>query len=1027
MTLRTDQLQALALAYERWKGADAEPIELGDAIRDELRAEAKQWGEEFALAFAAMVRQADRNDATTHVAGLASLPETYRSIAVHSVSQKRFAGSEKTLLAKDTLIGPYRLLEELGHGGMGVVWRAVRADGQHTRQVALKMPLAEHFGWALSTRFAREREILANLEHPSIARLYDAGVDVDGLPYIALEYIEGLPIDRYVETFHLDTHAILRLFVRVIDAVAYAHTQLVIHRDLKPSNILVDSDGQAHLLDFGIAKLIDGDALVAGEATELTRVAGRALTLDYAAPEQINGQALATATDVYSLASVLYQLLTGQTPHHGQGAMRRELETAILERDPLKPSERARRNRIGNGVGFVRRISDELDTVLLKALKKNPVERYATAHAFADDLRRIMNHQPIAAKPDRRWYRLAKFVRRNRLAMATAAVVAFTATAGAVATYWQALRAEQQAMRASQESERANQEAQRSRTEAQHANDAAEHARQQAERADREANAARNAEEYAARVARAAQRAELQTKEALRAAETSGREARESLIRSEATTALLRRVLSDAVGTTTTTQLLQAAEDIVAKKYSNDPALRSTLLYELAQIRQARDDRSSLKSLLEHARQTALIANNEAIVIASGCALASGRAREGARDAALADMDAAIERLNGSTVLRKSEAMVRCLTDRAALKRDLGLAPEETIRDAEWALSLLSPRASNVQTRAFLLSLVGSAEQLSRGFARSVATQRRALELLESSGEGEVQIASSIRLGIAVTYANAGQTKQALDAIRDPFQRARAEGKTMTAAAIISYAGELRKTGDVRASASLLEQVTKDLEQAGSTPLIAYAKLAAARTACEMLLARRCRELASEAGNLFDRVLPTGHLAHIGVLDVIGAADLSEGNYEQAVAQLLKATKSATGDSLAARTRTILPLTRLVEAQLAIGNLRHAAENAERSYAIAREALDGFEHSEWAGRALLAKAKVAHALGRASEARVYATLAADHLRAAVGDRASVFREAVAAAIGANPLCDRVPVAAVSSDCSRSLSRYAAPR
>jgi len=222
-------------------------------------------------------------------------------------------------------VGPYRLLRALGHGGMGEVWQAERADGALKRKVALKLP---HVSWApgLAERFAREREILASLEHPNIARLYDAGFDPHGRPYMALEYVEGVPIDEFCKQRALPVEGRLRLLLQVADAVAFAHSRLVVHRDLKPGNILVTDEGHVRLLDFGIAKLMEGDS---AQETALTRVGGRALTLDYASPEQIRGEPIGTASDVYSLGVVAFELLAGARPYKLKRQSAAALEEAI--------------------------------------------------------------------------------------------------------------------------------------------------------------------------------------------------------------------------------------------------------------------------------------------------------------------------------------------------------------------------------------------------------------------------------------------------------------------------------------------------------------------------------------------------------------------------------------------------------------------------------------------------------------------------------------------------------------------------
>jgi serine/threonine protein kinase len=231
--------------------------------------------------------------------------------------------------------GPYRVLSQLGEGGMGTVWLAERVDGLFTRRVALKLVHPVLMGRSMSERVAREREILASLNHPNVAQLFDAGFAEDGQPYLALEYVEGAPLTKYCNDHHLSIGERLVLFRQVLGAVQYAHSHLVIHRDLKPSNILVSDDGQAHLLDFGIAKLLTPGA---AQDTQLTQIAGRALTPDYAAPEQIAGAATDTATDVYALGVILYELLSGERPYHLKRPSPGALEEAILHTEPVAPS-----------------------------------------------------------------------------------------------------------------------------------------------------------------------------------------------------------------------------------------------------------------------------------------------------------------------------------------------------------------------------------------------------------------------------------------------------------------------------------------------------------------------------------------------------------------------------------------------------------------------------------------------------------------------------------------------------------------
>jgi serine/threonine-protein kinase len=359
----------------------------------------------------------------------------------------------KTLLRQESSasageeVGPYRLERQLGRGGMADVWLAERIDGTIARKVALKLPrqgLGRHH---LAARFARERDILARLEHPNIARLYDAGVSSDGVPYLAMEYVDGKPITEHCDALRLEIPARLRLFAQVLEAVQYAHANLVIHRDLKPSNILVTADGQARLLDFGIAKLLtDEDA---ASETLLTQLSGRALTPGYASPEQVLGRPLTTATDVYSLGVVLYEIVAGHRPYKVKGTSAAQLEEAIVKVDPTRPSTgidpAAAEARGTNARRLGRVLAGDLDTIVLKALAKAPKDRYTTIAEFADDLQRYSTGQPVRARPESFAYRARKFVARNALAVVAVAAVLAALIIGATVALWQAREARRQA------------------------------------------------------------------------------------------------------------------------------------------------------------------------------------------------------------------------------------------------------------------------------------------------------------------------------------------------------------------------------------------------------------------------------------------------------------------------------------------------------------------------------------------------------------------------------------------------------
>ncbi|MEO6409987.1 MAG: serine/threonine-protein kinase [Burkholderiaceae bacterium] len=336
------------------------------------------------------------------------------------------------------LIGPYRLIREIGRGGMGTVWLADRADGTFKRQVALKLPRLA-WGAGLAERMSREREIGALLEHPSIARLYDAGVDGRGRPFLALEYIDGVQIDVWCKEKTPSIRDCLKLIVQIARAVSYAHGRLVVHRDLKPSNVLVTADGQIHLLDFGIAKLLNE---AASDGDGLTRDQGRVLTPHYASPEQLRGEAITVQSDVYSMGVLAYELLTGCTPYRPKRSTLGALEEEILEGEPARASSRS------SHLTTAKALRGEIDSILAKALRREPSERYATADAFASDIERHLSGERVLAQPDSLAYRWSKVLLRHRVAFAATGAVLVAVIAGSAVSMVQARRANEAAERA---------------------------------------------------------------------------------------------------------------------------------------------------------------------------------------------------------------------------------------------------------------------------------------------------------------------------------------------------------------------------------------------------------------------------------------------------------------------------------------------------------------------------------------------------------------------------------------------------
>jgi serine/threonine protein kinase len=358
-------------------------------------------------------------------------------------------------------LGTYEIVEQIGAGGMGEVYRAIRADDQYRKQVAIKLVRAGQNSDFVIRRFKNERQILASLDHPNIARLLDGGTTEEGVPYFVMELIEGQPITEYCDSRNLPIVERLKLFTSVCSAVQYAHQRLIVHRDIKPSNILVTHEGMPKLLDFGIAKIVDTDSGT-GPAT-LTIF--RALTPGYASPEQVKGEPITTVSDVYALGVVLYELLTGQHPYSAPGSTPHQIARAVCEVDPEKPSTVVRRTEgspspggrttVGSGTTvplgessadrLSKRLSGDLDNIVLMALRKEPERRYASVDKFAEDLRRHLANLPVFARKDTAGYRISKFVARHKAGVAATAAAIIILIVGIVATLREAQIAREQA------------------------------------------------------------------------------------------------------------------------------------------------------------------------------------------------------------------------------------------------------------------------------------------------------------------------------------------------------------------------------------------------------------------------------------------------------------------------------------------------------------------------------------------------------------------------------------------------------
>jgi serine/threonine-protein kinase len=388
-------------------------------------------------------RCADDAELRTEVEALLAAHESPPGILERRLPPATTALDAESL--RDRRIGPYRVVRELGRGGMGVVYLAERVDGEFQREVAIKLLRNSPDAEELERRFIAERQILASLSHPNIAQLLDGGTTQGQLPYLVMEYVDGLPITAYCDRHGLDIAARLRLFVDVCRAVNSAHQNLVIHRDIKPGNILVTAMGQVKLLDFGIAKLLNGS--IGGMALPHTRTTFRVMTPEYASPEQVRGDPLTTGSDVYALGVVLYELLAGRRPYEIRTGAAQELHQLVCEREPERPSTRAKRPpsvdeseaptpaAIASARGtspdrLERVLTGDLDAIVMMALRKEPRRRYGSAELLAEDIERYLDGRPVVARHPSRAYYLGKFLRRHRTAVTLGAIAFLSLVAG---------------------------------------------------------------------------------------------------------------------------------------------------------------------------------------------------------------------------------------------------------------------------------------------------------------------------------------------------------------------------------------------------------------------------------------------------------------------------------------------------------------------------------------------------------------------------------------------------------------------
>ncbi len=855
------------------------------------------------------------------------------------------AGDGKAVAAAATLqgqrLGAYRIVAPLGQGGSGSVWRAERDDGRFEGRVAIKLLHFSLLGADSSLRFRREGGILALLTHPHIARLLDAGVGELGQPYLVLELVEGLRIDQYCNEHRLTVDQRVTLFIDVLSAVAHAHSHLVVHRDIKPTNILVDTQGRVKLLDFGIAKLLEQGGGDAAAHAPITREGARAMTPEYAAPEQLRGEPVTTATDIYALGVLLYQLLAGRHPTAPERATAPQFIRATLDAPPqrLSPSgDAATLNRIAAARGVApsrlrRQLAGDLENIVARALRKAPHERYATVDALINDLQRHLAHEPVSVRADSLAYRAARFVRRHRGAVAAATLAGAAALAGVIGTVTQAERARLQEQRATQQALQAQKER--------------DHALQE-------------------------------------------------LRYSAASDELLQFMMSESADKALPMRtLLGGAERMLQRRYADDPALRVKLQMVLAEYYEESLDHAQAEALLLKVRDTLATLSNPSLAARVNCFLARMNDRLGRPGDTLAATTAELTRLQAMPE-PDAEVIAECRYTRALHHHARNDGPA-MLADARAALAQLpSPRPEQRVVAAGLRSTVAMAYSLSGEPLRAIELYEQVLAELDRLGRSQTAFALNVASSLAATLQRVGQPLRALAVI----ERARgSEGvfQILTRWAVdVQHARALVEIGRVQEALPLFDAALATLARTGDARRLGATQLAAAGAWCEAAQPQRCAQLLADARKTLPPALSPGDWRFAALELAAAQLDLAQRAPARARERLRRAI-ALFDAARPSQPQRVIALTALSRLALQGGDVSEASAHAASALAQARELSRGFAHSGWIGVALLAQAKVQQAQGQALPARATLGEALAHLQETAGDTAPATREALALA------------------------------
>jgi len=823
-------------------------------------------------------------------------------------------------------VGVYQLVSQIGEGGMGSVWLAERVDGRFERRVAVKFLNIALMGRGGEERFKREGRILGLLVHEHIAELLDAGVTATGQPYLVLEYVEGQEIDRFCDDRRLDVQTRIHLFLDVLEAVAKAHANLIVHRDLKPSNILVRNDNCVKLLDFGIAKLVEGNDR-AETRPNPTVGGGQVLTPQYAAPEQLQGRAITIATDIYALGVLLYLLLTGQHPNGSRGRLSpAELVKAIVDCDPARPSDVVKQTRTMGDLAWVnaanrgatpdrlrRTLRGDLDTIIAKSLKKEPAERYSSVTEFAQDLRRFLRNRPISARRDAVSYRAVKFVRRNRVAVALAMLAIVGTAAGVAGTILQA-------------------------------------------------RTARMERDWALR----------------------------QLARAERASDLNELLLSDVapVGKPlTANQLLEREEQIVEREHNPDPSNHVELLLSLGDQYSGADENQKAFHVLDEAYQLSRGLKDRSVRAKASCVLAGAMLPVGELARAEALFKEGLHEISDAPqyapvrafcLLRGSEVAYRNGNSQLALER--ALAAEQTLRE--------SPMQWNLQELEALMNLAGVLGDAGK-FREANAIFEQASALMTSLGYDDTQKAVKLFNDWALILSYNGRQLEAERLYRRAIQISQSDQTENAVPAVLlyNYASVLRELGRSVEAAWYNDLAQGKARKASDQILLDQTDLLKARLDLDGGHLSRAAELLEELQPRMRSKLPAQHYAFAALASDRSNLALATGNIPTAMELADQAIEIDDASirkigQCAAFMPTLLVRRAFIEVQARREDL--AISDAAKAMTIMQAEMQPGAHSSNLGRAYLAQALALKATGKGQEARMASQKAFENLKDTLG-------------------------------------------